>query len=229
MIHVTREKIIFSLPNSEAVIFGRRIEKEPLERDLVSAHVCPYCGVLAQATYYTDKRVEDLTKDHFGLEKPASLGKFAVTTARHESQPKFKSYLLSAGGKQVELIREDTHFNISSTRASGCCKIQKSVWFPGQFNLIRYLFAMTKVESGEYWHPFSDVVWERLRLCLMGPDPELNQRNADVMFTELSPRINIAQDTTENGSPMWLLAKQDFGYSMTAEVIKRLTEPQSTQ
>jgi hypothetical protein len=224
MIRVSKEHIRFTLPGSSLI--GQPEHRQVLERDLISAHVCSHCGVLVQAVYKTDRRVEELSQEFFGLDKPMKPGRFATATARHEVQPKYKSYLVTVNGQAAEILRESYHWSLTEGSVAGRCKITRCVYKPGPFDLQHYIFAAGAITMGEFWNSDYGQYWRRMRLCLQSDNQELNQRNLGLMFGALRPKLNIAQDVTGNGPDMWMLSKSDgWGYNGYPSAINDLQEP----
>lgn len=226
MIQLTDKEILFSQPNAALLADGDS-RKNPVTRELLSAHICPWCGVLAQAVYKTAERIKDVTQEAFGLDKPLSPSKMAVSTLKHQVQPKFKSYLIGVGGDQVEMLREESHFSIASTIIFGQCKCKRAVYFPGQFDLVRYLFGLAKIVTSVDWYQADAPTWSKLVQALAGVDPELNEQNAQQFFNEIKSRVQIADDVTGNGPPVWLTSKGDWGYGSMSTAINRLVVKES--
>jgi hypothetical protein len=215
MIQLTREKILFSLPTS-AVLLDDDPRKRPLERELVSAHVCSHCGTVAQAIYKTEDRIVNLTKDFFGLEKEMAPGKFAVSTPRHEVQPRYKSFLFELAGGSCEMLVESYHGDYETTKAMGRCPYSRLIYRPGPFDLCYYLLSVASIIDCDEWYRLSVETRTRMRLALASPDAERNQANARIMLDQLQgvpKRFHVAEDVTGNGPPVWLLSRNDWnGY-----------------
>ena len=221
MIRVTKSQIEFHLPDSSILRDGDS-RKQPLTRDLISAHVCPNCTTLVQAVYRTEKAVKELTRDFFGLEKSMGVSKFAPSMPNHQVQPKFKSQFLTAGGKTAELIREEFHFKTCDGRPSGVCKVMRCVYQAGQFDLCRYLLLAARIVLSTDWYPGQIDHWRKLFSSLTGPDAFKNQANATQLFEWLRQRMLIAEDITGNGPPLWLLTKSDLGYNGFQRAVTQL-------
>lgn len=224
MILFTKTEILFSQPNASLLTDGDP-RKQPIVKELVSAHVCPRCSVPVQMIYKTDARIKDLTQQAFRLEKPLSASKMSVSTPGHQVQPKYKSYMVRVAGQSVEMLREESHFSIVGTVIFGQCSNKRVVHFPGPFNLTLYLFGLARAVTSVEWYQADQPTWAKLVEGLSGPDAERNLRNASQLFDEIKGRISVAEDLTGNGPPLWLTGKGDWGYGSMSTAINRLDVP----
>lgn len=218
MIQLSREgKILFSLP-AMSVLLDEDPRKKPLERPLVSGHVCPNCGVIVQAVYNTDKRVEDLTKEFFNLERRMEPSQFAVPTPRHEVQPKYRSYLFDTTPRS-EMLVEVYHADLAVPNGKGRCPYTRMVYRPGPFDLRHYLLGVCRIVNTKEWYLAGNDEWRKLTEGLLGNDEERCMANAQRLFDyfrqeqyNVPKRIRVAQDVTGKGPPVWLISKQDWSY-----------------
>ena len=184
---------------------------EPVEKELLTGHVCPNCKSVVQALFLND-----------GKRIPLDL--VAEPTERHQVVPKYDyERIVMQDGRQADFIREKFHLGLETLHVYGKCKYQFAVHFPAppEVNPVPWVAGCmsflhgTKKSPGyipRNWLQFTkvfksggDARREMCRVMWFG-----DHRGS---FTgSVTKKIAIAEEVTGTCPPLVLLTRFDWGH-----------------
>lgn len=215
MIQLNKTQIFFSLPQKGLVGDDHPSLALPLEY----GHVCPNCGTVIQALFRTDQSIDKALQKHFRSEKELALNKMAVSTPLHQISPKYFQCWEEIAGGGVQVILEEFHWNICTTKHSGQCKYTASI-FRRDFDPVYYTQRLINIETQSGWHPIYDACLANTRKLLGTGAAALAQ---DILQFS-SANYGVATDVTGRVAPVYLMSRSDWSSYRLESYLKAALE-----